>query len=174
MKQSHLDNVVAFTHDENSDVNISRNIEVNDDSNKNTWLNDFLAVYQILDKENLHLLKTIYHENVIFIDPMHHVEGQSHLIEYFSHLYTNLLSCDFMVNEVVQQGNNAAIYWDMTYQHPKLRSGQPVVVQGHSLLKMLDNKVVYHRDYVDIGAMLYEHIPVVGRVIKSIKRRASQ
>ena len=59
-------------------------------------------------------------------------------------------------------------------QHKQLNGQKPIEVQGHSHLKMLDGQVVYHRDYLDIGSMLYEHIPVLGCAIKSIKKRASQ
>ena len=62
----------------------------------------------------------------------------------------------------------------MSYSHKRLNSAQPIQVQGHSLLKMADDKVIYHRDYVDLGAMLYEHIPLLGKVIRTIKARASQ
>jgi len=33
------------------------------------------------------------------------------------------------------------------------------------------DKVYRHRDYFDAGAMLYEHLPVVGRVVSWLKRR---
>jgi hypothetical protein len=32
--------------------------------------------------------------------------------------------------------------------------------------------VCYHRDYFDAGEMLYENLPVVGRVIRWIKDQA--
>jgi len=37
-----------------------------------------------------------------------------------------------------------------------------------SHLKFADGKVISHRDYFDLGEMLYEHIPLLGGVIKSI------
>lgn len=160
MKQAHIDN----GSEANNDDVITRA----------AWLNEFLTIYQKLNKNNLHLLAQVYHRDIVFIDPIHQVEGINNLTDYFTNLYTNLLTCDFVITNVIQQDNSAAIYWDMTYQHPKLSSGKPVVVQGSSLLKMRDNKVAYHRDYLDVGAMLYEHIPVIGSIIKSIKKRASK
>jgi hypothetical protein len=46
-------------------------------------------------------------------------------------------------------------------------------VQGSSHLKGVGDKVVYHRDYLDLGAMLYEQLPLLGRVIRSLKNRAA-
>ncbi len=36
---------------------------------------------------------------------------------------------------------------------------------------MWRDKVYRHRDYFDAGAMLYEHLPVLGRVVSWLKRR---
>jgi hypothetical protein len=143
-------------------------------TNHSVWLTNFLSVYQKLSLDNLSLLNDIYHSKVTFIDPIQQVEGISDLTHYFEHLYQNLLFCRFDIDDVLLDSNKAAIYWTMSYQHKKLNANNTVYVQGSSLIKMLDGKVIYHRDYVDLGAMLYEQIPLVGKVIKAIKARASQ
>ena len=38
-------------------------------------------------------------------------------------------------------------------------------------LVMWHDKVYRHRDYFDAGALLYEHVPLLGRVIRWLKRR---
>ncbi|WP_371188629.1 nuclear transport factor 2 family protein [Thalassotalea maritima] len=136
------------------------------------WLQHFIDVYQRLGTDNLHLLREIYHPQVKFADPMHELSGFSELQRYFEGLYTNLSSCDFKVTHTIVEGNQAAIYWLMTYTHNKLNGGKPVSVEGHSHLRERDGKVAYHRDYVDLGAMIYEQIPMVGKLIHLIKRRA--
>ncbi len=60
----------------------------------------------------------------------------------------------------------------MTYQHPQLNKAQPIKVAGSSQLQGTKDKVIFQRDYVDLGAMLYEHIPMVGNVIQYIKKKA--
>lgn len=149
-------------------------IEQNALTNQPVWLANFLSVYRQLNRENLSLLNDIYHRKVTFIDPIQQIEGITDLSQYFSHLYQNLLFCHFDIDEVLLHNNKAAIYWTMSYQHKKLNANNTVYVEGSSLIKMLDDKVIYHRDYVDLGAMLYEQIPLVGKVIKAIKTRASQ
>ena len=61
----------------------------------------------------------------------------------------------------------------MHFQHGKLKNGQPILVEGHSRLKFVDNKVICHRDYFDVGSMLYENVPVVGDLVRLIKNRAA-
>jgi hypothetical protein len=136
------------------------------------WLTNFVSVYQVLSTTNLDLLGTIYHKEVTFIDPMHQVEGFDELFNYFENLYQNLTSCDFVIEKVICQGDEAAIYWQMSYQHAKLNKGEVVTVYGNSHLKGEQDKVIYHRDYLDLGAMLYEQLPIFGKLTKWIKTKA--
>lgn len=138
------------------------------------WLSTFVDNYQKLSTTNLHLLDDIYHVDVVFEDPMHTLKGLSELHHYFQQLYTNLQTCTFVINDVFLQDEQAAIYWRMTFEHPKLNGGQPVVVDGHSHVKGHNDKVIFHRDYVDLGAMLYEHVPLLGRIVKWLKTRAAK
>ena len=136
------------------------------------WLSSFVDIYQQLSTDNLYLLSSIYHEDIQFIDPLHQVEGLSNLHEYFEGLYKNLSQCNFIIHDVIVSGEQAAIYWHMAYKHPKLNGGDQVFVSGTSRITSEDNKVIYHRDYLDVGTMLYEQLPIIGRVIKWIKTKA--
>jgi limonene-1,2-epoxide hydrolase len=54
-----------------------------------------------------------------------------------------------------------------------MNKGKPIAVDGITMLKIADDRVVYHRDYYDLGQMVYENIPLIGRLIKKIKRALS-
>ncbi|AOW75517.1 transcriptional regulator [Colwellia sp. PAMC 20917] len=138
------------------------------------WLNNFVNVYQTLSTDNLDLLSKIYHRDVIFIDPIHELKGFDNLFEYFQNLYQNLSTCDFVITNIIAEKDQAAIYWTMSYQHPKLNKGKLINVIGHSHIKGYEDKVIYHRDYLDLGAMLYEQLPVLGKLIKLIKQKAAK
>jgi hypothetical protein len=56
----------------------------------------------------------------------------------------------------------------MKYAHPKLNKGRIITIEGASLIRFND-KVYYHRDYFDGGQLLYEHIPVMGKLIQTLK-----
>ena len=49
-----------------------------------------------------------------------------------------------------------------------------VSVIGSSHIKGSQDKVTFHQDYIDLGAMLYEQLPIVGRLIKWIKTKAAR
>lgn len=138
-----------------------------------SWLSNFVNIYQTLSTNNLDLLEEIYHHDITFIDPLHHVEGFDDLYLYFKGLYQNLLQCDFVIDNIIADGEDAAIYWTMSYRHKKLNKGEVVNVSGSSHIKGKQDKVIYHRDYLDLGAMLYEQIPLFGNVTKWIKAKAA-
>ncbi|CAM2919513.1 nuclear transport factor 2 family protein [Vibrio neptunius] len=131
-------------------------------------------IYQQLSKENLHLLNGVYHQDVVFEDSAHRLQGWQALQSYFDSLYTNVRRCDFDIKEQQQSGDSGFLTWSMSLEHPKLQKGKTVVVNGVSHLKFKDGRVIYHRDYFDLGEMLYENLPLLGSVIKTIKQRLGQ
>ncbi|WP_394176945.1 nuclear transport factor 2 family protein [Thalassotalea litorea] len=138
------------------------------------WLATFVDIYQRLSTDNLSLLLQVYAPNVHFQDPLHTITSRAQLTEYFAALYTNLKSCSFVIDDVMHSDQEAAIYWRMSYIHPRLNGGKVIEVEGHSRLRAQGDKVIYHRDYLDVGAMLYEHIPVLGRLVCMVKERAGR
>ena len=44
-------------------------------------------------------------------------------------------------------------------------------LDGASHLRLADNRIAYQRDYYDLGAMLYEHIPLLGGAVRAVKAR---
>jgi ketosteroid isomerase-like protein len=132
----------------------------------------FVEIYQTLDSSNLNLLSDIYCEDIQFIDPMHEINGIVDLRRYFANLYSNVKHCQFDITDSFSVGSNAFVYWTMHYAHPKLASGKTISVQGHSKLVFKGDKIINHRDYFNVGELLYKHIPLLGSVINLIDKRA--
>lgn len=137
-------------------------------------LRSVVDIYQQLSKDNLHLLDEIYHPDVVFEDAAHRLEGRTALYQYFQSLYTNVIRCDFVIHEHQQVDDTGFITWTMELRHPKLQGGSPILVNGASHLKFAEGQVIYHRDYFDLGEMLYENLPLLGAVVKIVKQRLSK
>ena len=124
------------------------------------------------------LLDEVYSENIEFRDPLHSIHGLSSLRSYMNNMYGNVISCDFIflgdwITEPGPDGRGSAcVKWDMIFRHPKLAGGSPVTVRGMSHIRFSD-RIDYHEDIFDLGAMLYEHVPLVGRVVIWLKSRLS-
>lgn len=132
----------------------------------------FQETYQTLNSSNIDQIQNIYANNIAFIDPFHRVDGLIELKKYFQSLYQNVKEIDFSFGESVEQSDQIFLPWEMTLKHPKLNSGKSFVVSGGSLLKLdADKKIYYHRDFFDAGEMLYENIPLLGNIIRTIKKK---
>lgn len=135
-------------------------------------MDKFLNVYQQLDASNLQLLETIYAEKIHFIDPAHEIHGLKQLTDYFYGLYKTVSSISFEFQHPHRLGPEAYVQWVMTFSHPRLQNGKTIALHGASYLQFnRDEKVTLHRDYFDLGAMIYERLPVVGRIVTAIKGR---
>ncbi len=132
----------------------------------------FLDTYQRLNADNLDLLQSVYSEGVHFMDPAHEIIGLDRLTQYFQNLYTHISAINFDFDHTCQSGNDGYVQWLMTFAHPKLNSGRGITIAGTSFVRFdSDEKIYYHRDYFDLGAMLYEHLPLLGKVIRTVKKR---
>lgn len=136
-------------------------------------IDDFIALYQSLNKDNLDNLAKIYAPEIVFVDPAHQLKGLENVRRYFTQLYENTQSVSFDIESVDSGENYAWLRWTMTFTHPQLNKNNPVYVKGCTYVKY-DRFITFHQDYFDLGAMLYENIPVLGRVIRWFKHRLSK
>ncbi|KXS38078.1 MAG: hypothetical protein AWU55_1737 [Halomonadaceae bacterium T82-2] len=134
-------------------------------------LEAFCAFYNKLDKTCTNRLAEFYTADVSFRDPWHRIEGREALIRYFDTLYERVGECRFTFAERLRDGDQAFVRWILTVTHPALAGGDPVTVEGCSYLRFEAERVREHHDYFDAGALLYEHVPLLGGAIRYLKRR---
>ncbi|QSX40283.1 nuclear transport factor 2 family protein [Shewanella cyperi] len=131
-----------------------------------------IELYRTLDKDKLHLLAEVYADGILFEDPAHRIQGRMALERYFSALYKELDSIHFEIESATMADQYAWLSWTMILSHPRLASGKSVTVSGASRLNFDEHgMVLHHRDYFDLGALLYEHLPLLGPVVRALKRR---
>ena len=124
-------------------------------------------VFNEFNKDTQHLLDEFYAQDVEFIDPINSLNGLNDLKAYYAKMYKNVLTISFdITNEVIEEDTHV-IMWTMEMTVKKFNKGKPVTTHGNSVLRFNgENKVVYHRDYFDMGEMLYKHLPVLGFLVK--------
>ena len=130
----------------------------------------FRAVYQELDRNNLHLLAEVYAPDVVFIDPVHRVEGLPALTEYFRRMYDGVAEIEFRFEDVISEEERAFLTWEMNLRHRRFKPGETLTLPGATAVRF-GERVHFHRDYFDLGAMIYERIPVLGGAVRAIKAR---
>ena len=100
------------------------------------------------------------------------IEGRDSIKAYYDMMYQPVTSINFDFTRSQEIGSEVYLQWTMTMSSEKLKGGKPIVVDGTSFLIFNEwGQVTYHRDYFDLGGMLYEHIPVLGWMVRKIKGR---
>ncbi len=138
-----------------------------------SFLHRFAAEFASLDADKLGRLGELYSDDVHFTDPLHEVVGLAELQRYFAELYANVeqLHFELISHDQVCEGQGY-LRWLMSFRHPRLNRGQLISLEGCSLLRWnADGKVERHRDYFDAGALLYQHVPLLGSAIRWLQRR---
>lgn len=130
----------------------------------------FQDVFQELRHDRLALLDEVYANEIVFEDPLHRVAGLTALRAYFERMYEGVASIGFEFGEVIEAPGQAMLTWTMRMTHRRLRAGEELALPGASHIRFGD-KVHYHRDYFDAGALLYERLPVLGSIVRAVRKR---
>jgi hypothetical protein len=135
-------------------------------------LEKFSSFYTDLASMRIEELASIYSDDVIFIDPIAEHVGLSAVEGYFARLLENAKYCQFEIHSQLHATNSQCmVTWTMEYKTPRMNKGKAIKVDGLTILTLKKDKIVFHRDYYDLGQMVYENVPLLGRVIKMIKRK---
>jgi limonene-1,2-epoxide hydrolase len=171
----HMQNENTFTAQSVQDPK-----EVKDSTQAKHCISADAVIGQLIDlyatgvnKSNVERLGDIYAEDCVFEDPLHRIEGLTSLKTYMLNMYENVGYYEMNVTQQCVFGQRAFLNWTLTFCHPKLNHNRQIELLGISEL-VFEQRITFHRDYFDVGSMLYEHIPLLGRVIKRIKKQAGQ
>lgn len=130
-----------------------------------------LQTFNSFNGRDFSILDTLYAQEVVFEDPVTRVESLAALKKYYGHAYKKVKSIHFDFLQIVEQGTTAVAPWIMTISVQGLNKDQPYKVKGVSILVFNEKGLaISHRDYVDLGEMIYEKLPLQGFVIRKIKQ----
>ena len=124
--------------------------------------------YETLAPETLDQLPGLYAADARFKDPFNDVVGIAAIAGIFRHMFTTVEAPRFEVTTRILTGREAMLGWDF---HLRLR-GRPVLIRGVTHLSFdTDGLVCLHRDYWDAAEELYERLPIIGGLMRWLKRR---
>lgn len=134
-----------------------------------------VAFFENLSPASLDRLEAIYTPQAWFKDPFNEVRGLPAVRRIFSHMYEALEQPRFVVTDCVSQGDQCFLTWNFEFRFRNFDRATLQTVRGGSHLKFTaDGLIDYHRDYWDAAEELYEKLPVLGRLMRWLKKRAGQ
>lgn len=129
--------------------------------------------YEQLTPEDLPQLSSIYAPNARFKDPFNEVEGLAAIEHIFTHMFKSLDRPHFIVGERIAQDHQCFLVWEFRYRYKNFNRHTWQTVRGGTHLTFdTEGRVTRHRDYWDAAEELYEKLPVVGSLMRWLKRRA--
>jgi len=129
-----------------------------------------VAWYETLTPESLARVSEHYAANAWFKDPFNEASGLDAIRRVFAHMFEALEEPRFAVRERLVNDDSALLTWEFGFR----MRGRELRVRGASHLKFDGRgKVVYHRDYWDTGEELYAKLPLLGALMRWLRRRLS-
>lgn len=133
----------------------------------------FVDYWHTLTPRAVDAIGSIYTDDAYFRDPFQEVTGIDKVQHIFADMFVRLDAPRFAISETIEEPHGALLIWDFTF---RLKSDKPAVVRqihGSSHIRFAaDGRVQYHRDYWDAAGELYEKLPLVGTLMRFLKRRA--
>ena len=130
--------------------------------------------FEQLQPQDLQRLPEIYAPQARFKDPFNEVQGLTEIERIFAHMFVALDSPHFIVTERIVQDNKCFLVWDFRFRFKRFDTTSWQTVRGGTHLVFNDTGLVtLHRDYWDAAEELYEKLPLVGGMMRWLKRRAN-
>lgn len=131
----------------------------------------FIDLYNHLEDDSIdeRITKT-YAEKLYFNDTLVTLHDRVQLIRYFKHTQKNLDAIEFKVLGIMDDGTDSYIRWLMKIRFSAL--GQTIDSQSIGITHLrfdAENKIKVHQDYWDSTQGLYQHLPVIGGLLRWIK-----
>lgn len=140
--------------------------------NKETLVSFFETLHEEVSFE---AFGTIYDDAVVFKDPFNEVKGVRAVYRIFQEMYQNLDDPRFIISDYIENQDQSIAYvrWDFIFHFKGDKKENRF--EGVSRLEMnAEGKVISHVDFWDAAEHIYEKIPLLGSVLRFVKRKIAR
>lgn len=130
--------------------------------------------FETLTVDSVAELAHIYAPDAYFKDPFNEVRGLPQIERIFRHMFVQVKDPRFVIHQAVIGDGHVFLVWDFQFEMRRFSAGQQVVRGASHLQFDSAGRVAFHRDYWDAAEELYEKLPVLGGLMRWLKRRAAQ
>jgi ketosteroid isomerase-like protein len=141
-------------------------------------VDELVQAFEQLQAADIARMGDWYAEDAHFKDPFKDVHSLAEIQAIFQHMFDSLREPRFVVTSRIVQANQCFLVWDFLFY---MKSSQPTVQQrihgGSHLVFALNPlgewRVQSHRDYWDAAEELYEKLPLIGSLMRWLKKRVN-
>ena len=126
--------------------------------------------FATLTPMSLQNIDSIYAQTATFRDPFNEVVGIASIQRIYQHMFETLDEPRFVITTKLVDATGAFMTWQFLFtlhdKAYKIEGGTHFNLDGQGL-------IVLHRDYWDAAQELYEKIPVLGAVLRLLRKKLS-
>lgn len=137
-------------------------------------LDRVVHLFETLQPTTLSALAECYDPQARFKDPFNDVTGVAEIHRIFLHMFDTLENPRFIVTHRLVQGNECFLTWDFRFRFRSFKKGQDQCIVGSTHLVFSEaGRITLHRDYWDAAEELYEKLPLIGSLMRWLKKQAN-
>lgn len=135
-------------------------------------LQRIVVMFESFAPQDLERLGDYYGEDASFKDPFHEVRGLDAIRAVYARMFESMDQPRFTVTQRFANGAHAVLLWEFRFALKRF-AGVHVMRGASHLLLDAQGRIAMHRDYWDAAEELYEKLPVLGGLMRWLKRRAA-
>jgi len=133
-----------------------------------------VGFFETLAPQSVERFGEFYTEEAFFKDPFNEVRGLDEVQRIFQHMFVALQEPRFVITARVVEGDQCFLSWDFRFRFKRFHPEVTQTIRGATHLRLApDGRIRFHRDYWDAAEELYEKLPVVGGLMRWLKKRAN-
>jgi steroid delta-isomerase len=141
--------------------------------NRHAALDRYAELFENITRDDVARLGDYFADNARFKDPFNDIRGLPAIRHVFTRMFDTCLDIDFHVAERLLTGDTGILLWTMRFR-PDVAGFRKQAWEIHGVSRVqFDNegKVIEHVDYWDSGEYFYARLPVIGAIIRFIRKR---
>ncbi|MDG4868500.1 nuclear transport factor 2 family protein [Guyparkeria sp. 1SP6A2] len=136
--------------------------------NRAAALERYVAVMEGLRPDNLDTLDAVFVADARFVDPFNDVRGIQAIRAVFAHGFSQCRGMRFEVSARAVDGERGLLRWRMSCGEGR---GAWKIDGMSEVIVAADGRIAAHLDYWDPAGQLYERVPLLGWLMRRIRRR---
>ena len=138
-------------------------------------LGRLVRFFEAISPGTLHeQLAQVYAHDARFKDPFNEVRGIAEIERIFMHMFEQVNEPHFVVTTRVMRDGQAFLAWEFLFRMKRFSNETQCILGATHIVFDDDGKVAVHRDYWDAAEELYEKLPLIGSVMRWLKRAVNR
>jgi ketosteroid isomerase-like protein len=134
-------------------------------------IGDYIRFFETLSPASLDRLPALVTDDIVFRDPFNDVRGIASMRRVFERMFADVAQPRFSVSAAAREGDLAFLRWRFTGR-TRGSAGGSLTLEGVSEVHVAeDGRVWAHIDHWDAAGQVYERLPLLGWMLRRVRRR---